>query len=174
MATITKRGNGWSVQVRRQGYTPQYKTLETKAQAQVWAREQEGRIDQKQAPLDLRGLRAMSLGDILRRYLSEITPSKRSAESERLRLGKLLRDPLCDASLADLAPHALATYRDMRLLSVKPGTVRRELSLLHHALSIAQREWGVGLLRNPVELVSLPALNNARDRRLGERRHGEA
>ncbi len=49
----------------------------------------------------------MTLGDVLRRYLEEVTPRKRSAESERLRLTKLLRDPLCDLPLADLTPAAL-------------------------------------------------------------------
>lgn len=45
MATITKRKNGWSVQVRRKGYPQQTRTMETKADALAWAREQEGRID---------------------------------------------------------------------------------------------------------------------------------
>lgn len=39
MATITKRKDGWFVQVRRKGYTPRYKTLPTKEAAQVaWRR----------------------------------------------------------------------------------------------------------------------------------------
>lgn len=81
--------------------------ISTKSEAQAWAREQEARIDQRQAPVDLRRLRAVTLGDVLRRYLEEVTPRKRSAESERLRLTKLLRDPLCDLPLADLTPAAL-------------------------------------------------------------------
>lgn len=166
MATITKRGTGWFAQVRRKGHTPQYQTFSSKTDAQVWAREQEARIDKQTAPLDLRALRTTSLGDVVRRYLDDVTPKKRSADSERLRLTKLLRDPLCDNALADLTPRALAAYRDARLALVKPGTVRRELSLINHALDVARREWGLGLLQNPLELVSLPALNNARDRRL--------
>jgi len=166
MATITKRGTGWFAQVRRKGHAPQYRTFSTRVDAQMWAREQEALIDKQLAPLDLRTLRTSSLGDIMRRYLVEVTPKKRSAESERLRLTKLLREPLCDNSLADLTPRALAAYRDARLAVVKPGTVRRELSLIHHALDVARREWGMGLLQNPVELVSQPPLNNARDRRL--------
>ncbi|NIJ15291.1 hypothetical protein [Sphingobium vermicomposti] len=34
MATITKRKSGWSVQIRRKGYQPEYRTLPTKAAAE--------------------------------------------------------------------------------------------------------------------------------------------
>jgi integrase len=106
------------------------------------------------------------LRDLLGRYLRDVTPTKRSEESERLRLEKLKRDPLCDLTLATLTTQALAAYRDRRLLVVKPGTVRRELSLLHHTLDIARREWGYCLQQNPVSLVTAPVVRNARDRRL--------
>ena len=57
MATITKRTNGWSVQIRRKGYPQQTRTLTTKGEAQAWAREQEGRIDRALSPINLRVLR---------------------------------------------------------------------------------------------------------------------
>jgi integrase len=52
------------------------------------------------------------------------------------------------------------------MLEVKPGTVRRELSLLHHALGIAGREWGFPMQQNPVRMVTPPLVRNARDRRI--------
>ena len=166
MATITKRGNGWSVQVRRKGFSAQYRTFRLKREAEAWARMQEAGVDRQHAPADLRALRRMTLGDVLRRYLIEVTPRKRSADSERLRLGKVLRAPLCDLALADLTAGPLAAYRDERLRSVRPGTVRRELSLIRHALEIARCEWDVALPDNPLGRVSLPSLRNARTRRL--------
>jgi len=45
MATITKRKSGWSVQIRRKGYQPEYRTLPTKAAAEKWVRERESEID---------------------------------------------------------------------------------------------------------------------------------
>ena len=166
MATIRKRGNGWSVQVRRKGFSAQYRTFRLKREAEAWARMQEAGVDRQHAPADLRALRRMTLGDVLRRYLIEVTPRKRSADSERLRLGKVLRAPLCDLALADLTAGPLAAYRDERLRSVRPGTVRRELSLIRHALEIARCEWDVALPDNPLGRVSLPSLRNARTRRL--------
>lgn len=165
MATITKRGGGWFAQVRRKGNAAHYKTFQRKADAAAWARQQEGSMDSGAMRGQL-GLRGTTLRAVIGRYLVEITPTKRIEETERLRLGKLQRDPLCDLDLASLSPLAIAVYRDRRLTLAKPGTVRRELSLLHHLLDVARREWGYPLLQNPVGLVKPPSVNNARDRRL--------
>lgn len=167
MATITKRKNGWSVQVRRKGYPQQTRTLPTKAEAQAWAREQEGRIDRALAPINLRLLKGTTLRDVLDRYLTEVTPAKDSAYSETARLRKLLREQaFCDLALADLTPKAFADYRTARLATVKPGTVHRELGLIRHALEVARREWDMDLPTNPLDRVKRPKLSNARDRRL--------
>lgn len=168
MASVTRRGRRWFAQVRRKGQPALYKTFDTKAAAQAWAREQEATIDRNQAPPDLRTLRQVTLGDVIGRYLTDVTPTKRSQDSERLRLSKLLRHPIADLTLADLSPARIAAYRDERLTQVKPATVRRELSLIHHALHKADQEWGYHLAANPVGAISQPKLNNARDRRLGE------
>jgi len=66
MATITKRATGWSVQIRRKGYPHQTRTLPTKHEAQAWARQQEGRIDTAQAPINFKVLKATTLGDVNR------------------------------------------------------------------------------------------------------------
>jgi integrase len=168
MATITKRKNGWSVQIRRKGYPQQTRTLPTKAEAQAWAREQEGRIDRALAPINLRLLKGTTLRDILERYLEDVTPAKDSAYSEKVRLKKLLREQtLCDLALADLTPKVFADYRAARLATVKPGTIHRELGLIRHALEVARREWDMDLPTNPLDRVKRPKLANARDRRLG-------
>lgn len=113
-----------------------------KTAAVAWARQAEGSIDEEKAPFGILSLKGISLRCLLDRYKAEVTPGKRSAESEKLRLAKLQRDPLCDTDLASLQPNAIAAYRDRRLRIVKPARVRRELALLTHALNIASREWG--------------------------------
>lgn len=168
MATITKRKNGWSVQIRRKGYPQQTRTLPTKAEAQAWAREQEGRIDRALAPINLRVLKGTTLRDVIERYLREVTPTKDSEYTEAARLKKVLREQaFCDLALADLRPKVFADYRTSRLANVKPGTVHRELGLIRHALEVARREWDMDLPTNPLDRVKRPKLANARDRRLG-------
>jgi integrase len=166
MATITKRKNGWSVQIRRKGYPQQTRTLATKAEAEAWAREQEGRIDRALAPVNLRLLKGTTLRQLLERYLQEVTPTKDSAYTEAVRLRKLIREQsFCDLALADLSPKAFSDYRNARLAEVKPGTVHRELGLMRHALEVARREWDIDLPTNPLDKVRRPKLHNARDRR---------
>ncbi|WP_293941714.1 site-specific integrase [Sphingomonas sp.] len=166
MATVTKRGTSWFAQVRRKGFAPQYKTFRFKAEALAWARQVEGAIDEGKVPFGTLSPKGLSLRSLLDRYKAEVTPRKRSAASENLRLAKLQRDPLADTDLGSLEPNAIAAYRDRRLRIVKPATVRRELALLTHALNIASREWGYALARNPVAVVQQPTVDNARERRL--------
>ncbi|MFC3173466.1 integrase [Novosphingobium bradum] len=166
MATITKRKTGWSVQVRRKGYAPRSRTFRSKSEAEVWARDQEAEIDRGNLPVCDHALKTETLNSLLDRYLLEVTPRKRSKDSESKRLRKLQRHPICALAIRDLKPGHLAEYRNERLASVKAGTVRRELGLLHHLFDVAMREWGLPLSINPLKKVSLPVIGNARDRRL--------
>ena len=45
MASITKRGKFWRVQSIRKGYPTQYRTFDTKTQAEAWARSIELEMD---------------------------------------------------------------------------------------------------------------------------------
>lgn len=166
MATITKRGQRWSVQIRRKGYPAQSRTFGTKVDAKAWAISEEARIERHEAPTPRRELEGVTLAMVIDRYLKEVTPDKLSETTERQRLTKLKQDPIGRLNLFELASSHVASYRDRRLASVKPGTVRRELGLLQHALDVAAKEWGYGLSVNPCKGIRQPRLNNARKRRL--------
>jgi integrase len=108
----------------------------------------------------------MTVEELLKRYLVNVTPTKRSAHSESWRVSKMLKASISGLVLADIQPSHVAAYRDWRLETVKPGTVRRELSLLRTAIEVARREWGVDLRNNPVDGVRRPVARDARDRRV--------
>lgn len=165
MATIRKRAGNWSVQVRRKRYDPESRTFGSKVEAMQWAREREALMDRGE-PTSPRQLRSQTLGDLVRRYLIEITPTKLSADTERQRLTKMLDAALFDVPLADLTAGPIAAYRDKRASQVKPGTIGRELSLLHNVIDIARKEWGVPLATNVVAQVRRIPIKNARDRRV--------
>jgi hypothetical protein len=95
-----------------------------------------------------------------------VTPTKRSASSEKARIGALRRRDICHRTLAKLNSADIATYRDERLKTVGPATVIREMNLISHALEIAQREWGYWFPRNPAKMVRRPSLPQGRKRRL--------
>src|SRR4051812_32660033 len=166
MATIRRLRNRWQAQVRRRGVPPRAKSFDKRSDAERWARELEAEADRSGWVADSRMAEKMTLGELLERYLKEITPTKRSASSEAPRLKALMARDISYAKLAKLTSSDLAAYRDYRLKSVAPATVVRELNTLSHAIDIAQREWGLWLPRNPVKMVRRPSVPQGRKRRL--------
>ena len=75
---------------RRKGYPALCQTFPTKQAAVRWAAEQEAVILSGRSgdlvPVD----RSLKLQTLVERYLKEISPRKRSNETERYRLGKLI------------------------------------------------------------------------------------
>jgi integrase len=174
MATIRKRGDyQWEAQIRKKGFPAQSKTFNTKAEAEAWASVIESEM--------VRGVfvsrteaERTTLGEIITRYLAEVTPQHRGSETEAIRLQAMQRHTLASRTLASLNASDFAKYRDERLKGnaakkvrpVKPATVHRELGIFRQVIEHARREWGISLPENPLSLVSRPKVQNARDRRL--------
>jgi hypothetical protein len=68
----------YRAQVKRKGHPTLVKMFQTRAQAERWAHEQEKSILEAGLPLTIRQLEKHTVGDIVRRYLEEITPQKGS------------------------------------------------------------------------------------------------
>jgi integrase len=168
MATIRRLRGRWQAQVRRRGVPPRAKSFDTRTDAVRWARDIESEADRSGWVSDTRLAEKTTLGELLTRYCSEVTPTKKSASSEKARIGALIRRDVCHRTLAKLNSTHIASYRDARLQSVAPATVIRELNTISHALEIAQREWGFFLPRNPAKLVRRPSAPQGRKRRLDE------
>ncbi|KVM61736.1 integrase [Burkholderia ubonensis] len=170
MGTIQVRDNGtFTAKVRKAGYPAQSATFPTRKEAERWITDTEATINAGRfQSLDNTAL----LRDIIDRYLKEVTPSKKGAQSEEWRLKAIQRDSLGSYSVGKLTPAVVANWRDRRLSGVgtdKPvsgGTVNREMNLLHHVLETARKEWGIGAPVNPVSEVRRPKSNPHRERRL--------
>lgn len=166
MATIRKLRGRWQAQVQRRGMAPRAKSFDQKMDAEKWARSLESELDRCGMLPDTRVAESTTLRSILERYMIEIAPRKRSADTEISRIKALLRCPLCHRTLAQLSTSDLATYRDERLRSVSPSTVIRELNTISHAIDTAMRDWDIYLHRNPCKLVRRPSPPRGRNRRL--------
>lgn len=166
MATIRKLRGRWQAMVRRKGIAPRSKSFDKKSDAEKWARDLEAQVDVSGYVPDTKIAEQTTLGDILTRYRDEITPTKRSAKTETIRINAMLRRDVCHRTLALLSSSDLAGYRDERLKTVAPATIIRELNTISHALDVAQREWGIHLARNPAKLVRRPSAPKGRTRRL--------
>jgi integrase len=165
MATIRKRGTRWQVQVRRLGCQALSKSFLNRADAEAWARLKEVEADRGEIAKPEKAMAKTKVCQIFQRYLEEVIPKKRGADSERIRVQAFLRTGLASLSVRDLKPSHITAYRDQRLKSVSDGTVRRELALLQHCFSVAQKDWSM-IQFNPVELVGKPSPSRARSRRL--------
>jgi integrase len=168
MATIRLLRQRWQAQVRRKGVPPRARSFDRRSDAVAWARGIESEADRSGFVADTRFAEKTTLGELLTRYVAEVTPTKKSASSEKARIGALTKRDICHRTLAKLNSTHVAVYRDERLKSVAPATVVRELNTMSHCLELAQREWGLFLPRNPVKSVRRPSVPRGRQRRLKE------
>jgi hypothetical protein len=93
------------------------------------------------------------LGELLTRYRDQVSPTKRSAHTEKARINAMLRRQIVHRTLSKLTSADVATYRDERLKDAAPATVVRELNTLSHAIEIALREWGRAVQRSLLNLM---------------------
>ncbi|MDB5808912.1 MAG: hypothetical protein JWN94_1034 [Betaproteobacteria bacterium] len=165
MATIRRRRDRWQAQIRVRGYPPQTRSFPCRTDAKAWASAVE--TEMAQGVFQSRSeAERVTLGDLIARYLAEVTPTKRSAESESRRLAYL--DARLGAfTLATIQPKHIAAFRDQRIRAGKAGaTVVKDLNSLSHVIDTAIKDWGIYIPSNPVKLVRRPKPARGRDRRL--------
>lgn len=163
MATFRKRGKTWLCQIRRVGYDSISRTFNTKAEAERWAASIESKMGSGEY-VDQRESMSVTLGDCLKRYLSEITPAKKSAHVETARINKFLRHEMANKPIGLVKSFDVAKWRDEALASGKtPGTIKVDIALISHLYTIAAKEWGLPVI-SPVRNIRLPKVSNSRDR----------
>ncbi len=86
MATFTKRGTRWRVQIRRNGQPPISKTLRSKQDADVWQRDMESKLDRGQRIEP--GLR-LTFAEMISAYRKHVTTAKPLGRSKDQALGKV-------------------------------------------------------------------------------------
>lgn len=165
MATITKRGGAWLCQVRRKGYPARSKTFQSRVDAEKWGRLLEAEMD-RGVHVANKQAEDTTLADLLDRYLTEVSPKKRSGNSDKSRVAAV-KKRLGAYKLTALTPKLLAAYRDEKLRTLSPQTVIHHLALINCTLTLATREWGF-VLPGGVPKVVKPKLASGRDRRVHE------
>ena len=165
MSVIRKRGDyQYQAIVRKKGYPAQSKTFISFREAQTWASNTENEM-QRSVWVSRASAEATTLRQLIERYIEEITPSHKGAESEALRLQMLARTALADRFVATLRPSDFSSYRVERLKIRKPATVVRELNLFSVVLARAIKEWDINIT-NPLVGVDRPVARNERKRSL--------
>lgn len=161
MATFRQRGDKWQCRIRRDGFPPVAKSFTTKEDAQKWARGIERQMDLGEySPVGLD-----TLGDLIDRYLKEVTPHKKGAKQEGYRLNGIKADRIGKLAVKELTPLEVAAFRDRRLKDCKPVTVLHDLCGLSAVIEHARLEWSLPI-QNPVRGIRKPSAGKGRDRRL--------
>lgn len=160
MASIQKTAKGYRAQISVKGGRDS-KMFPTRREAVDWAnrRELEMREATSKPPGEIHTLR-----QALRKYAEEVTPQKRGARWEEVRLaafeGYLL--PL-DLPISKVTPQHIALFRDSRLKRIGTASVRREISILSSMFEAARKEWG-WVQGNPCSDVRKPPNKRHRER----------
>ncbi|MHB8257716.1 MAG: site-specific integrase [Acidiferrobacterales bacterium] len=170
MATFVKRPGPrgkpvWQALIRRRGYPQQTRTFDKRSEAEVWAAGIEHEMN-RGAFIDRSQSDSTTLWGLLDQYEKEVTPSKRGKDREVSRIGVLKRQPLAQMLLPAITGKAMSRHKEERLKQVSPATFNRELNVLSHVFTVAQKEWHMHLpWGNPVALVRRPKVDDKRERR---------
>lgn len=164
MATFRKRSNAWQARVQRNGQADLSKTFKSRSEALAWARGIEYELDKgfnHSAPPKA------TLGELLNKYLDEVTPSKKSASVETYRIRKWLKHPLAMRDVSGIKSTNLCKWRDECInQGLSPNSIRLELAIVSHLFNVARTEWGFHNLSNPAVTLRIPKLPNGRTRRV--------
>lgn len=159
MATVRKRGDRWRVEVYRDGKRKS-KTCSTKTEAILWGAEEEKKLE-----LIAKGMQPETLfSDVIKRYLNEVTPTKRGEKHEFNRLTRFLRHPITDKYISDVTRQDLELWIKERLETVKGESVRRELSTIGHIFKVAVERWGY-IQNSPMTGLQQPQASKPRTQR---------
>jgi integrase len=132
----------------------------------AWAREMEIRAERSDLPLDTKILNRITLSDMVLRYRDTISIKKRGYEVERAVLTAFLRHRICCKPLSRVTAEDFATYRDERLQTIKPSTLRRQFTPLQNMFEIARIEWNLPIRENPISKLRVASSDQRRERRL--------
>jgi integrase len=108
----------------------------------------------------------LTLSEAISRYLTEISPTKKSSATERSLARIWLRTHLAGRAVDRIRNTDIATIRDAWMANYKAATVVRRLAFISHVYTVLRKDWGYADLANPVQLVRRPSVDDARERRL--------
>lgn len=167
MATISKRGDfQWRVQIRRKGYPATYKTFDTKADAQKWARQVENEMD-RGIFVSRTEAENTSLKEAIERFKNEYIPRLSHAKREEARATLIQNRPFACKTLAAIRTKDIADFiKERESEGVGGKTIRLDLNIISRIFEVAHTDWGMESLTNPVKRVHKPKTTGGRTRRL--------
>ena len=161
MGSIRVREGRYQGNVRRKGYARVTKTFTSREAAKRWTKTTEIAMERGEyVPRT-----TITVDELIKRFQSEVVPQFKGSNSTAYRCNTLRR-MLGQVRVVELTPAILASYRDERLKTIQPNSLRRELGILSSAINTAVIDWGIPIPSNPVQFSRVPKYDDRRDRRL--------
>ncbi|MDC1260896.1 site-specific integrase [Pseudomonadota bacterium] len=164
MSCVRKRGNSWNAQVRVSGWRSFTKSFNKKTDAITWSSKLEHQLRNTSLPEE--NIQNLKLSYLMNRYAEEVSCKIKSGITEQCQLRLMSQRWIGDCKVVNLTKSHFEQYREDRLKEVKSGTVKAELTLIQRVYKTAIKEWGYGILVNPVANIELPKSSKPRTRRL--------
>ena len=161
MASIRMRDGKYQVNIRRKGYPTVTRTFTSRRAAKSWSKTTEIQMERG----EFNPHSSITVDELIKRYTKEVVPKFKGSNPALYRC-KTLRRLLGKHRVAELTPATLASYRDERLQTIQPNSLRREFGLLSAAINTAAIDWGISIPSNPVQFARVPKFDDRRDRRL--------
>lgn len=136
MATITKRGTRYKVDIRKLGVRKSA-TFSTKAEANAWAVDEERKIINRKNGV----AENILFSAVIERYQNEVSATKKGARHEILRLNRFLRHDIANRYIQDLTRDDFERWQAERLGEVAEASVRRELNTISNIIKTAIEKW---------------------------------
>lgn len=169
MASITKRGEGWQVKIRRKGTQSISRTFTLKADAETWAREVELEYERGNIAALRQDAQRITVAQVAQRYAEEVLPTLRSKSA-----GFYLRQVN-----TRFGPYYLGAVRSVDVANWMSDLLKDGLSaqsVIHYQNSLAalftyaQRRLSIALpMGNVARQAPRPPLPRGRARRLEEK-----
>lgn len=136
MACIQKRGDAWRAIVKHKGEV-RTGTFDTKVESSLWAAQQllEMKSEAEAKALTPSGM----LHDLFDRYTKDVSPTKRGARWEKIRINKFKRE-VANKPLDKVTEADIEAWRDAKVGRLKNESIRREMNIMSDIFTKA-KEW---------------------------------
>ena len=116
------------------------RTFIRKRDAERWARRTEADLESGETlQVKTKDTAGPCRKDLVLRYRDTVSSRKKGHKIERVILNAFLRHPICKQRAKKLGSADFAVYRDHRLGSVRPATLRKEFSIIHHLFEVVRK-----------------------------------
>ena len=103
--------------------------------------------------------------DVARRYIEEISITKKCYKDERSKILQFIKEPWGSYPINRIMAHHINKWKEEKLKTLAGGSVNRKLDVISSMYTTFKREWGYPV-DNPVLQIRRPKKAEPRDRRL--------